>query len=347
MKRFLAGFAAILMMIACCGCAANEPEEIPSTTTTTTTQTTTTTKAPVKDYNFLTGETNLVKGATTRPVAVMINNLGKVRPQRGIDKADLYVEAETEGGITRIMAVFASQETLPDELGPIRSARTHFVRIADALDTIYVHAGGSPKAKALIKSTNLAEIDFCGADGGAFWRDSELRKKNGLEHSLLSNRKKISSRIEKRGYRTNYSAKAPFSFGEVAGSKAASKVQIKVSASQNVRFEYDAAKGVYLKYAGKKNLTPHNSYKGGQLSAANVVVMFAKRFKEDASHVTFELDNGTALLASGGTAREIKWSRTDSQLSFTEADGSSAKFATGKTYICLVHSGYKDDTVCS
>lgn len=53
----------------------------------------------------------------------MIGNNDKSRPQHGLDQADLYVEAETEGGITRIMAVFANAARVPSQLGPVRSAR--------------------------------------------------------------------------------------------------------------------------------------------------------------------------------------------------------------------------------
>lgn len=350
MKRWSAGLTALVLLFAVCGCQPAQPEETPTTTTTTTTTTeatTTTTAAPKKDYNFLTGTDSLPVGATGRPVAVMIANDSRARPQRGIAQADLFVEAETEAGISRIMAVFASKENLPEEFGPVRSARTHFVRMADALDAVLVHAGGSPKAKTLISSSQMPEIDFCGPDSGSFWRDSALRKANGLDHSLVTSQKKIAARIKEKGYRTNTTANAPFSFGEVTGSKAAGTVQVKLSASQNVRFSYDSKAGVYLKQNGSSNAKAHKDEDGTQISAANVIVMYAKRYNEDSSHISFELDSGSALLATGGKAREIRWKRTDSQLSFTETDGSSAKLATGKTYICLVSTSYQKNTVCS
>ena len=58
-----------------------------------------TTQPPMSNENLnpLTGKSDLTKGGT-RPVGVMIGNNSTSRPQHGIDKADLYVEAETEGG---------------------------------------------------------------------------------------------------------------------------------------------------------------------------------------------------------------------------------------------------------
>ena len=39
---------------------------------------------------------------------------------------------------------------------------------------------------------------------------------------------------------------------------------------------------------------------------------------------------------TGRASRPVRWTRTDNQLSFTEADGSPLLSAEGKTYICLI-----------
>lgn len=347
-KQWIAAAVSFGLLVALCGCGSSTPEGPSGSTGSGTGSTATaapTTEAP-RDYNYLTGENSLIAGSTTRPVAVMIANDSRARPQKGIDKADLYLESETEAGISRIMAVFANRESLPDELGPVRSARTHYVRMADALDAVLIHAGGSPKAKERIRLDSVPEIDACGADGKAFWRDAVLRKTNGYDHSLITSRAKATGRWDKKKYRTQTTTKAPFSFGDKQGSAAATGLQVKLSASQTINFTYDSARKVYLKGNGKlENAKPHTAEDGTQIYAQNVIVMFASRFKEDASHVTFELDNGSGLLLTGGTAREIKWTRTDSQLSYRETDGTPLTVATGKTYICLCSSAYRSGTV--
>ena len=62
-------------------------------------ESTTQSTAPAGDLNIFTGLYDLEKGADNRPAAFMINNLPKARPQFGLDQADLFFEAETEGGI--------------------------------------------------------------------------------------------------------------------------------------------------------------------------------------------------------------------------------------------------------
>ncbi len=60
--------------------------------------------------------------AGRRPVAIMVNNSQASLPQRGVAAADAVVEMVTEGGITRLMALYADMATVP-QVGSVRSAR--------------------------------------------------------------------------------------------------------------------------------------------------------------------------------------------------------------------------------
>jgi hypothetical protein len=59
------------------------------------------------------------------PLAVMVENAWDARPQTGLDKADVVYEALAEGGISRFMAIYITQEA--DVIGPVRSTRHYFV----------------------------------------------------------------------------------------------------------------------------------------------------------------------------------------------------------------------------
>ena len=62
---------------------------------------------PVYPYtNPLTGEGVMEDISAKRPVAVMLNNLEKALPQLGVGQADVIYEIVSEGGITRMMALF-------------------------------------------------------------------------------------------------------------------------------------------------------------------------------------------------------------------------------------------------
>ena len=81
----------------------------------------------------------------------MIDDLSVARPQSGLSQADVVWHAPAEGGIPRYMALF--QSTLPTSVGPIRSSRLYYIAWASEWKSVYVHAGGSPQALALLRSS--------------------------------------------------------------------------------------------------------------------------------------------------------------------------------------------------
>ena len=59
------------------------------------------------------------------PIIVTINNHPLARPQSGIADADIIYEMLAEGNVTRFLALYQSE--IPEEVGPVRSARDYFV----------------------------------------------------------------------------------------------------------------------------------------------------------------------------------------------------------------------------
>ncbi len=107
-----------------------------------------------------------------RPVAVMIDNHYKARPQSGLSEAEIVYEILAEGRITRYMAVFQLNE--PEKLGPVRSARSYYIDKALEYDPLYVHVGGSPQAFDDVVRLQMADMD--GLASGAFWRKQTQKK---------------------------------------------------------------------------------------------------------------------------------------------------------------------------
>ena len=137
------------MMLCACG------KQVPAETTPTTTAPTTTpttepttepttapTEPPVLYRHPLTGAP-LDEPWSGQAVAVMINNLKKAMPQKGISQADILYEVEVEGDITRCLAIFTDLSKVAD-IGPVRSARTAFNSLAVSYGAPLIHCGGSP-----------------------------------------------------------------------------------------------------------------------------------------------------------------------------------------------------------
>ena len=96
----------------------------------------------VKSKNELTGLPIDEEYVNKRPIRVMINNLEGAQPLLGVSDADLIYECPVEGGITRLLAIFKNPKGI-QKIGSVRSARPYFINIAQGLDAIYMHIGGS------------------------------------------------------------------------------------------------------------------------------------------------------------------------------------------------------------
>lgn len=359
MRKYRIGTALVILiyttsLTACSVKKSDSKSGDPSGSTTATAATTAKTNTPTKseapsfDLNPLTGQYDVTPGASVRPICVMIGNNDRSRPQCGLDKADLYVEAETEGGITRIMAVFSGTSRLPDILGPVRSARSPFVLIAQSLGAIYCHAGGSTAGTETIKKTGVSDVNaLVGTGEAAFWRDAALRKSRGQEYSLMTSSQKLADRVKALKYSTESKIPSPFAFdGTPAGTGAGNKAQVTLTGAQTDSFVYHADEKAYYKFNGALDKgAPHTMMDGGQITAANVLILYDTKYSENEVTIGFRLASGSGLLVSGGASCPVQWSRTASGLKFTGEDGSALRVMPGKTYICLVSAGNKGKTV--
>ncbi len=87
-------------------------------------------------YNYLTGNNDMAADLVgKRPYAVSVNNILECWPQYGLSQADIIYEIETEGGITRMMALFMDIRGVP-LIGSIRSLRDQFSEAVYPLDPI-------------------------------------------------------------------------------------------------------------------------------------------------------------------------------------------------------------------
>ena len=126
-----------------------------TTTTSTTVATTTTTAAPKPAMPFR-GTPTADETARNRPaIVVKIDNSNAVgvRPQLGLERADIVFEEIVEG-ITRFAAVFHSD--VPEQVGPVRSARTSDVDIVGQLSRpIMAWSGGNNGVTAAMSRANI------------------------------------------------------------------------------------------------------------------------------------------------------------------------------------------------
>lgn len=352
-SRLLALSAVLCITLGMTACG-DEPEPTAPTTTATTTTTQAPTTVPTTKKELPRNPLTGIKDFDTknnRPVAFAVPDESSDIVQVGIEHADMYFEAETEAGIPRMLAIFSSVDNLPERIGPVRSARPHFIKYVNALDAIYCHIGGSGDARQAIKAQGINDIE------SAYEQDPTLTNSDNFSWNRKAFIKsKVLNAIDRMGYKTTTNTDSPYAFGKKKGGETAKSVDVKISHSYNIGFSYDKDSGLYTKHRVTTRgdglaMPKHKTGSGGTITVSNVIVMFDKRTVLDyknggAYHIDFELSSGTGLLATGGKAREITWKRTNDQLTFYEADGKTKlKVAEGKTYVCLTDKNLKSKTV--
>lgn len=297
--------------------------------------------APPPVYCPLSGNKTTNEQMDKRPLAIMIENHTKARPQSGLIYADMVFEVVAEGGITRFLAVYHSKEA--ETVGPIRSVRDYYAHLAKGVDGIIVHCGGSPGGYQAIKDLGVAEIDQF-ANSKPFWRISWRR----APHNLYGSTTKIRERAKELGLETPVDlsswdgvfkddAKLP-KRGEV------NKIELSFSSEKyNATYTYNPKTNSYFRYLGGE--AHKDAEKNIQINPKNIVVLFTNINKGDSRgrmSVSTE-GSGSGYVFRDGYAIKIQWSRTSPSSSFvlTDNDGNILKMNRGQTWYELLPSSDK------
>lgn len=264
--------------------------------------------------------------------AVMIENSPDARPQAGLLQADMVFEAIAEGGITRFLALY--QESKPDYIGPVRSARPYYIDFAASFDAGYAHAGGSGEALAIIRAEGIKDIDH-GANGGAFQRVSNRY----APHNLYTSRDALLNAHNSRGYgASNYK-----SFERKADSAAAPEavnargVDFRVSSNQyNVHYDYDAGTNSYKRVMAGRPHTDERS--GAQLNPKVVVALIMPHRYAGIYSVYQTTGSGQAFVFQDGMSQPATWEKAGrkSELILKDAAGAPLKLNAGQTWLTLL-----------
>lgn len=352
MKRVISLLMITCLLLCACGAA---PEE---TVAPTTQQPTETTQAPTEETTVatepasvslthpLTGET-LEAPYTGRITTVVIGNTKSALPHHGISQAEMCYEIETEGGITRILGVFANVENVK-KVGPVRSARTFFNNVTLSYDGVIVHCGGSVRGRNAGYDDKGTISDWNHLDqtknGSYFYRD-KARKSSGYaqEHTLFAEGEKLVAGIGSKGFNTTSTGEVNYGlqFAEdlVLGGETAKEVTVKFAGTKTTTMTYDEATGRYgMSQYGKKTKDANNDQ---QVTFKNLIVLYTSQWKihdGEYNRSYYELiGSGEGHLAVNGQIVPIKWSREslEKPFSYTLQDGTPVTLGVGNTYVAV------------
>lgn len=313
-----------------------------STTTEAKVGTTTTIAVPTAP---LTGLPEPDDGIRNRPVlTVKIDNHPDARPQFGIDRADVIVEERVEGGLTRFMALFQSQDA--DRVGPVRSLRSTDALWLRPTGGMIAYSGGIDPVRALLKPNGIVDV---GADTYGT-KQYKRRSDRSYEHSMYT----MTPVLRELTPKDLPAPKPLFDFlssGEKFGGAGAVPVTLVVgragegASATAYDWTWDPSGGVFKRGTDGK---PHEVEGVGQIAMTNVVIQFldyrATPWRDRSNTPVDEavvVGSGDAWFLSDGQIVRGHWSRSSPTeiTKYTDASGAAIELSPGRTWLQLAPSG--------
>ncbi|MEO8438201.1 MAG: DUF3048 domain-containing protein, partial [Chloroflexota bacterium] len=279
--------------------------------------------------------------AARHPIAVMIDDQSGARPQYGLSSASVVWQAPAEGGIPRYMAIF--QDTLPKNLGPVRSSRYYYIAWAAEWRAIYAHSGGSPGALQTLRAKgsgqwvyNVDEFRF----SGTFFRVNN----RVAPHNLFSTGTKLRDTGKRIGAKDK-AYKAVWKFAPDAPLEARPYGgTITVRYPYNlITYKYDRTTNTYLRsVTGEKKET--DAENGTRIAPKNVVVMRMRFGPLNDGHPgaprleASVTGSGVAWISTNGRTIKGVWKKPSilKPTRFYDAKGNELTLTVGQTFVQVV-----------
>jgi Protein of unknown function (DUF3048) N-terminal domain/Protein of unknown function (DUF3048) C-terminal domain len=325
----------------------SDPVAIPSPTPTPT-PTATPKPTPILVRAPLTGRLVSPSDAAQHPIALMIDDAPRARPQSGFNAASVVWQAPAEGGTPRYMMVF--QDQMPKDVGPVRSARYYFITWAAEWNAVYGHVGGSPQAQATLRAKGNGQLVY-NADqfrwGGTYYRRIGTRS---APHNVYSDAKSLRIMATKVGAKNtplDEPLKAVWRFRPDAPlAERPSGGIIRVAYPLNkIEYRYDRATNTYLRgVTGQKKQI--DAADGKQVAPKNVVIMMVSfgPLNDGSNKHRLEARNvgsGKAWIATNGRTIVGTWKKTSlaGPTRFYDKTGKAVTLTVGQTFIQVMPLG--------
>jgi hypothetical protein len=282
-----------------------------------------------------------------RPLLVTkIENSPAARPQSGLDAADVVYEELVEGGVTRFISLFHSR--IPDEVGPVRSARPVDVELISGFGErpALAYSGAREEVREMLDGSDLVLLTE-GEPG--FFRITERQ----APHNLYLEPLEALDEVAARGA-TPPGAETLWSFAEDAPDgeercppdledcvEPGGAVAVAMSTSFRTDFTFDEQEGVYRR---EQNGEPAEVTGEGRIGAANVVVLATEHYDGGCCDTagqpyveTRASGEGRAVLLRDGRWYEGRWSKDDATAPLRLLDGGGEPFPLkpGPTWVLL------------
>lgn len=285
-----------------------------------------------------------------RPLAIKISNYPTVvRPQAGLNNADLVFEHYAEGGVTRFTAIFYSRDAEP--VGSIRSGRLIDLEIPNMYDAALAYSGSSGMVQEMISASAF----FARVISPDFGHSGFYRIENSaiaIEHTLFTDTPTLHYLLSLRGQDTTpqfHNGMAFLPTPPEGGVAQANRIEIQYRGT-NAFWQYNTGNGRYARWTDGE---PHlDANTGQQLNFRNIIVLGAHHVDTDiledlvdGGHYSIQIQvwgEGPVSIFRDGQRYEGYWRRAaaSDMLSFYDLDGNILPLAPGNSFIQIVPLGF-------
>ncbi|MFJ4835081.1 DUF3048 domain-containing protein [Streptomyces sp. NPDC088747] len=262
-------------------------------------------------------------------LAVKIDNVPAARPQTGLEAADIVYAEQVEGGLSRLMAVYATR--LPETVGPVRSARESDLELLRQFDEpTLAFSGAQHKLLPLIDKAPLHARSPEEASGDAYYRGARKPSPHNL---YLRPRKLVAKAPGSAALTTGFR----FGPAPAGGSPETSRTVRFPSARFTFSWSADRA-GWLVDMDGTRTVSTDDR----TIAPPTVVVQYV-RIRESRFHdvlgnntpFTQTVGSGTAKVLRDGRVFEANWARPTAAdgTEFTTPNGAPMNFAKGQVWV--------------
>ncbi len=271
-----------------------------------------------------------------RPLSVKIENSPEARPQSGLNSADVVYETVTEGGITRFNCIF--QSTIPQTVGPVRSARFSDLWVVPQYRGLFFFSGASSTVN---RAVNGAKIPNLSEDAGVSAPYSRSTQRSA-PHNLFLDTRKAYAEAKKRGFPITADVpRLQFSPQSADTSDTVQSILIPFSQSNIARWTWNTERNVYLR---ENNGRVHSdATTGKQIASKNVVVLWAAyraKSRDKVGSITYDINlggKGRVSVFRDGKRFDGTWvADRGTPPRFRDSEGRPIKLSPGNTWFQVV-----------
>jgi hypothetical protein len=258
-------------------------------------------------------------------------------------------EEMVEGGLTRLLVVFHSQD--PESLGPVRSARsTDLFILAELGRPLFAWSGANPTFAAAVEAADLVDVGV-GATPDGYRREPDRPAPYNLYAASDLLREAVADDDSASipppaifSYRAAGTALAGPGVEPVTGFRTTGSGALSIE----IAWEWDAASASWLR---DQDGTPHVDRDGERVRAANVIVRITpyrdSGVRDSVGAVVPEAEaigEGDAWLLSDGQVQRGRWLKPspDAPTAYVDTTGAPLRLTPGQTWVEVLPPGAGD-----